>query len=256
MAIASKLLHFRQERAMELERVAKVLDQVLGGNISVSTSKVYDAAKLLRDKNYIQPMKNGNTDEECWGYSIHDFSVNIPMPRHVHPQDVKDLNVTFSIDLIAKCEDWEGMNDPLLELSFRVALKGVGKSSVHYSGFHIDKHDMSKKTDEAHPIYHIQYVCNPKNVADYQYGHFLSLDSPRVPHFPLDFILGIGFLTSNFFPTAFELLMDDGQFNKVSRLYQERIWKPYAHTLAHHWKPFESQAIVWAPTTHICPTIL
>ena len=74
-------------------------------------------------------------------------------------------------------------------------------------------------------------------------------------HYPMDFILGIGFLTSNFFPTAFDVLLDDAIFTGLYREYQERLWKPYAHTMANHWD-YDRAKIVWKPTSTICPFIL
>jgi hypothetical protein len=256
MSVPDKIMHFRAERATELERMAKLLEETIGGNISSSTSKVYTAARQLRDKTYIHPFKDGKTSNDYWGYSIDDFVIGIPQPRHLSPSNVTNLNVSLTINLIAKCLEWEDLNDPLNELCFRVTLKGVGADSTYYSGFHIDKHDMSKKSDEPHPVYHLQYVVNPNNRADFNQGHFLGLDTPRIPHYPLDFILGIGFITSNFFPDAYNILMDNGLFVNLSKRYQERIWKPYFHTLASHWKPFQSSDITWQPTTHLCPTIL
>ncbi len=255
MAVSSSIMHFREERAVELERIAKLLEEIIGGGIYPSTSKIYTAARLLRDKNYIHTFKNLDTTN-TWGYSIEDFILRIPKPRHVSPGDVSEIDVILNINLIASCLEWENLNDPLNGLSFKVTIKGTGGKATYYSGFHIDKHDMAKPSDEPHPIYHIQYVSNPDNIQSFDSGHFLNLDSPRIPHFPLDFILGIGFITSNFFPLAFDSLMDNGLFVNLSRKYQERIWKPYAHTIANHWKPFQETSIVWTPTSHLFPTIL
>lgn len=255
MAVSSSIMHFREERAVELERIAKLLEQIIGGDIYSSTSKIYTAARLLKDKSYTHSFKNVNA-ANTWGYSIEDFTLRIPKPRHAEPMDVKEIDIILSVNLIASCLEWENLNDPLCGLSFRVTIKGTGEKATYYSGFHIDKHDMNQPSDELHPIYHIQYVPNPDRVKNFDSGHFLYLDSPRIPHFPLDFILGIGFITSNFFPIAFNSLMDDGLFANLSRQYQERIWKPYAHTLANHWKPFQETNIIWTPCSHLYPTIL
>lgn len=84
----------------------------------------------------------------------------------------------------------------------------------------------------------------------------MFIDTPRLLHFPLDFILGIGFLTSNFFPAAFGYLCEEREFVKLNNQYQEIIWKPYYHTMANHWKPFEQGAITWSPTSDLCPILL
>ncbi len=72
-------------------------------------------------------------------------------------------------------------------------------------------------------------------------------------HKPIDFVLGIGFLTSNFYPIAFENLKEDREFVKLQQKYQHAIWKPYFHTLANNWKPFIEGEIIWNPINDICP---
>ena len=84
----------------------------------------------------------------------------------------------------------------------------------------------------------------------------MYIDTPRLLHFPLDFILGVGFLTSNFFPAAFSLLSEERAFVKLNNQYQEKILKPYFHTIANHWKPFQQSNITWRPTSHLCPTLV
>jgi hypothetical protein len=256
MSVPDKIMHFREERATELERMAKLLEESIGGNISVSTSKVYTAARNLRNKTHIHPYKNGKTENYCWGYSIEDFVMDVPIPKHLNPPGIENLSVNLGINILANCNEWDNLTDPFHELSFRVTLKGIGKQMVCYSGFHIDRHDMSMESEEFHPIYHIQYLTNPNNSSGFNYGDSLSLDTPRIIHYPMDFILGIGFITSNFFPTAYDLLLDNGLFVNLTRKYQERIWKPYMHTIAHHWKPFEQTNIVWNPISDLFPTIL
>lgn len=131
---------------------------------------------------------------------------------------------------------------PLLDLRFHVVVRGVSAKGEHFFCFHIDRHDPSVKTDEPHPTYHLQYFNNPNGEAEFDYGSTFHLDTPRILHHPLDFILGVGFITSNFFPLAFESLMDDGYFPGLYTRYQQSFLKPFFHSISRHWESDGTQS--------------
>jgi len=253
MAINKKIMHFRNERARELERMAKLLEKCIGSD--VNTTSIYKAISDLRNENSIPVLKNGSYDQNIWGYDIEDFEMTIDTLKHVKPDCIKNGKVNVSIKLRAKIENWLDMNDPFVELCFNVFLKGIGDKVYHF-GFHIDRHNSIVATIEPHPIYHIQYDINPTGSSEPDLGSIMYIDTPRLLHYPLDFILGINFLTSNFFPTAFNILCEENDFFKLNLEYQERIWKPYFHSIANHWKPFEQASITWQPTTYLLPTLV
>lgn len=252
MSIPKNIMLFREKRGSELRMIAKVLTKTIGGGLN--TSPILQAAKQLEDVNFIPTLKNGTRDQNYWGYDIEDFVIPVQTIRHIRPQGIKEVSITLTMKVIAHYNEWSTLSDPLAELNFNVVIRGVGKESS-YSGFHIDRHDMSSSSTEPHPIYHLQYLVNPLDSDDFNYGSVLHLDTPRIMHYPMDFILGVGFLTSNFYPTAFEVLLDDGIFTGLYREYQERIWKPFAHTMASHWD-FDKANIVWKPTSTLCPYLI
>lgn len=253
MAISKSIMHFREERARELERMAKLLEKIFG--VDVNTTSVYTALKQLKDENSVLSLKSGGTNPNVWGYDIVDFEIPLDTLKHVQPPSVTKGKVRLNLIVRADVNSWGNMIDPFLELNFKVDIKGIGNRVYHF-GFHIDRHDLTLPQAEPHPVYHIQYKSNPSNSKSFDYGETMFIDTPRLLHFPLDFILGIGFLTSNFFPTAFDCLCDEREFVKLSNQYQEKIWKPYYHTIANHWKPFEQGAITWSPTSDLCPILL
>jgi len=251
MKVRNNIMHFRKERARELEILGKALEKNIQSGVS---SPIQRAVSQLQDPNFVLLFKDGSTDPDIWGYEIDDFELDIPKSRHIAPNEVDNLKLSLSLKVIANCADWENLNDPLRELSFRVRIKGLG-DKAYYSGFHIDRHPIQNNEGEIHPIYHLQYIVNPNEENDFAYGNVLSIDTPRVMHYPLEFVLGIGYLTSNFFPTAYQVLLDDGCFVNLYRCYQKRFWKPYSHALANYWKPYSEVDITWDPRA-VCPFLV
>lgn len=252
MAVNSKNMAFRRERASELRQMAYLIDKYIG---NANTRSIYNAIALLQDNQNIPILKDGTTNENIWGYDIEDFELPVETIKHIKPDDINNAKVILNLKLRADIRNWDTFEDPLVELSFDVTLKGIG-NSIYYFGFHIDKHSNTNFSEEPHPIYHLQYNLNPRKLEKPNLGELFFIDTPRIMHKPLDFILGIGFLTSNFFPTAFNILNEEASFVKLSKKYQKSVWRPYFHTLANHWKPFTEANISWNPTSLICPIFL
>ncbi|NLU96288.1 hypothetical protein [Chitinophaga sp. Ak27] len=246
-----KIEQFRQARADDLRNAARVLEKELG----VNTSPIYIAAEAL--KNETPKLKDGTTNGNFWGYEISDLIIPVDTVKHVRPKGVDGGKVELSLNmkLIADYTVWDNLNDPMLELNFNVSVRGLSSSGSHYFCLHIDRHDLSLHADEPHPVYHLQYTTNPKRDEGFDYGHTLFLDTPRIIHHPVDFILGIGFLTTNFFPLAFDQIMDDGYFLSLYKRYQEKIMQPYFQTLASHWN-YSAQNVIWKTSTSLCPSLL
>ncbi|MGN6602470.1 MAG: hypothetical protein ACTHK8_08450 [Ginsengibacter sp.] len=252
MIVSKEIIGFRQQRATELLLIEKVIKRVLGNGIK--TDPILRAVNQLKDEQFVPSLKDGTQKPEFWGYEIEDFTIPVATDKHVRPIGITNLEMILNMKVIANSAEWTTLSDPLLEMHFNVIIRGIG-TETHYLCFHIDRHDPGDNTTEPHPIYHLQYVVNPYKVNNFNYGSVLQIDTPRIMHYPMDFILGVGFLTSNFFPIAFECLLDDGTFANLYKEYQERLWKPFVHSLADHW-PFIKQNIVWKPTTLLCPYMI
>jgi len=264
MAVNDRNMSFRRSRAKDLERLSQILVTEVGGDIT--TSVIETAITNLRNKEYIPSLKDGSRNENIWGYDIEGFELPLETLKHIKPTDVKSGRVFLDVKLRAKIDNWNTFNDPFEELGFNVTIKGTGRQT-YYFGFHIDKHVIVKdeKSDEAdngdgikepHPIYHLQYNLNPTKSRKHNFGDLFYIDTPRILHKPLDFVLGISFLTSNFYPTAFEILKEENGFRKLHKDYSDAIWKPYFHTLANNWTPFDEREIVWNPINDICPIFI
>lgn len=215
MPVSSKNMAFRRNRASELRQISDLLDKHLCGE--TNTHCIHNAIASLNNKEIIPILKDGTANENIWGYDIEDFELPVETLKHVNPSDIKDAKVILNLKLRADISKWNTLEDPLVELSFNVILKGIGKIN-YYFGFHIDKHISKSSSDEPHPLYHLQYNLNPRKSKNPNLGELFFLDTPRIMHKPLDLILGIGFLTSNFYPTAYNILLEEPNFGKFLKI--------------------------------------
>ncbi len=256
MSLENDSKRFRKKRAGDLRIVADVLDSVFGskrGVPNIDTGPLRTAATNLEGGLY----NDVEMKWENWGYTIENFKMPVETIKHIRPKGIKKVELTLNMSLEADFNNWGTLNDPLISLNFNVVMKGL-TDKISYFCFHIDKHDMAKFSTEPHPIYHIQYSPKPKNIVDeeFEYGNVLHLDTPRLMHQPLDLILGIGFLISNFAPSKWDKLIDNRFFKKAFKDYQICISKPYHHSFANHWDTFDSDKILWNNTNHICPFVI
>lgn len=250
MIVSSKIMALRHQIASELRGFAQIIDKTTKVK---NTYVIYDAIKLLQDKThgFHNP---GKTDYRCWGYCIEDLTFFLPVPKkHVHPSSVHSLQVSIDADILCNFDDWETMNDPFVKLNFRARIKGLDSMQSYSFGFHIDKHNEEKHSNEIHPIYHIHYT--PLVNGNNDLGNVLSLDTPRLMHLPVDLVLGVDMVLSNFAPEIWNKLRDEMLYQSIFRNYQTIFWKPYVHAFASKWE-FNKTNITWGDISQICPTLV
>ena len=67
-------------------------------------------------------------------------------------------------------------------------------------------------------------------------GDVLLLPTPRISYPPMDIVLGIDFVLSNFVKVdLYRQIQNDSQYKAAVKNAQEKYWKPYMLSLAHHW---------------------
>ena len=159
------------------------------------------------------------------------------------------------------------MNDPFVWLEFNIIIEGSrfedGKHQQLLTSYHLDRHILNKEDRESeypHPLYHFQFggrKLSEQNSEIYT-GDLLVLDSPRIAHYPMEAILGIDFILSNFFPeTRTKIKNESPEYLNLIEEYQRMILKPYIQTHASYWK-YEKELLilndVWNPKM-ICPQL-
>lgn len=122
---------------------------------------------------------------------------------------------------------------------FNVVFKGYGanEDEYYYSSFHLD-YDPSNSSNFIHPWFHLTYGgINVKNV---DHGELMILPAPRIPVWPMDFILGLDFILSNFLDQERykKEFIADSNYRSALKKAQDSIWRPYILSISHHWCKF------------------
>jgi|SRR5690554_426322 len=178
--------------------------------------------------------------DDLWGYTISGikFKVDQSSLKHISPSGFTNVEVIIELDLESKVSDWDELNDPFCSLNFRSLIKGTNPKTgkIHYLSFHIDRHN-GEETSEIHPLYHLQYLQNNKvkPKQQFDYGESMQLDVPRMMHLPMDIILGVSTMLSNFSPSTYSKLVNNRQFVNLCKEYQQKIWRPYFNSIENYW---------------------
>ena len=222
---------FFHERAEELRQLEK------------SLSSLYTSGEA-----YLEPLmvaaKQLDTDAEGtetlarWGYQIKNLILPVGDVHNVVPAGIQ-TKICVNCECEFNVSDWNNSNcDPFTKYSFRVRVFGEYQGIKHSWGIHLDKEERMG-LDEWHPLYHLHCfesrVDAPTVLVDVnQKKGSLLLNVPRLMHYPLDIVLGIGFCLMNFNKKDVfnRLYTNDQQFPRLYRKSQDRILKPYLESLS------------------------
>jgi len=252
MPVSEKVKSFRYERASELDQFARVLKKL--GNCDPYPLNV--AADQLRNLEFVPKVdKNDEVNYNYWGYATPDLVFYFEdVPPHTYPENPTNLTLSLSVKHIADFTAFKLLQDPYIHLEVNVVVRGTYtkelKSIELITSYHLDRH-IEKSGDNSpeyvHPIYHFQFGGRKLDKKFKDFGSFLILDSPRIVHYPMDIVLSVDFVLSNFFPSQWKDLRKDGEYVNILREYQELFWKPYAHSKALNWRPYDEGLVNWQP---------
>lgn len=222
----------KSEIARDLRQLADIL---------LSTKFIKDVTPLYSAENRCRSSKGDSWSYELAPLVFHRLGnfQNI-IPRRLLYEDII-LELSLEIQGLCDAQEYE---DPLSHLSLNIYLKGefldidVNNHSIikmAECAWHLDK-DSGKEEDGAqefiHPCYHFQFGGHHMNASIYDFGATMILGSPRLAHPPLDAVLGIDFVLTNFMSASSLEFRNDGQYQNIIRRSQERLWKPYLGSLA------------------------
>lgn len=188
-----------------------------------------------------------------WGYSVENLIFRRLGNLRVFQEgfDIRHATLQFSVIVEGLCEIPE-RNDPLTLLELNIDLFGSyeGESNIEEAStaWHLDKHIYEDPSEFVHPVYHISFggkhlesKINNKN------NPVLLIDSPRIAHPPLDAVLGIDFVITNFLGTSItSFRKNNGTYINIVGEMQKCIWKPYIDTLHGFWQE-NSHTLPWSP---------
>ncbi|HIG75281.1 MAG TPA: hypothetical protein EYQ24_12100 [Bacteroidetes bacterium] len=159
--------------------------------------------------------------------------------RHARPAKPEAMELELTVALGGRCQIGDYTSDPFDHLCVECLIEGYseGASTLYRTAWHLDRHGYeTSPTDPVHPVYHIHFGGNALKDME-EYGHHFFLDTPRIAHPPLDVVLGIDFVLSNYFPNRRTRLMSDyATYADIVRSAQRRVWRPYSHAAARWWQ--------------------
>jgi len=266
MPAPNGIMKNRRKLATDLRKLSDVIyDYFPTAEIGSFESAITE----LRNKDIIPQIPEKASNNNLWGYNLGRLIFNFDtIPRHTLPENCKDLKLILDIKIIGNCNDLKSLKDPFEWLEFNIVIEGSDFSGDEIkpliTSYHLDRHIINEGDGEAefpHPIYHFQFggrkLATKENVIDT--GNILLFDSPRIAHYPMEAILGIDFMLSNFFPLIWKKIKSESsEYINLLEEYQVLFLKPYIHTHASQW-PYSVGDIstngIWNPNM-ICPQLI
>lgn len=196
------------------------------GNYAAEIRIVADILKKEKLCSDISPLTKNCIKGE---YRVEELKFNISeVPRNTRP-DIKLLEVLLDVSFKETQDDI-----PISNYCFRITAQGLdSNANLIKSSWHLD-YDSSNNQEYIHPHFHLTW--GGETIKSLNLGNVLLLPIPRISYPPMDIILGIDFVLSNFIKKGeYMKIQSDSQYQAAVKNAQEKYWKPYMMSLAHHW---------------------
>jgi hypothetical protein len=204
-------------------------------------------------------MHPSGTEEYTFAYDMDRMRIGM-LPRNVgaYPTAATSIDVVLKVSLGGYCLA-NAQHDPLYQLSTEVFAEANIGGQRHQCAWHLDRHlTGGAEPAEVHPIYHFQYGGDEiTGNALFNYGGALLLDPPRIAHPPLDVILGVDFVLSNYFGQLWKSMRIDSDYSKWIESAQKRLWRPYALAARNHfaWPGLAPNTLMSWATPDVWPQV-
>lgn len=161
------------------------------------------------------------------------FKLAVDNFKHSNPNDCQQADLFLSI--AAELNDKEINLSSISMMNINIEIISVDIRGRKYkSAWHLDYHDTDFNEEFSHPKFHFQFggknlresVLDPNKPI--QSGEIYLIESPRLAHPPMDTVLAVDFVVSNFIGrSALQNLRSDAQFRPLLRESSDTLWKPY-----------------------------
>lgn len=210
---------FRRRRATNLQKFATALRE---SSLSCNVNGFNSASAECR---------SNPPGPSSWGYSLSGVELTNPSPqKHIRPAGASLYKLVLNVQLQGEClSAKEEKGDPLTSLGVEILIVGLDPEGRKIrSSWHMDRHVSDSKIEvPVHPTYHFQFGGMQTKEVDP--GRMVISSAPRLAHPPLDAILAIDFLLSNFFHEEWiKLRKRQGHYYSAVKDTQRWLWKPYA----------------------------
>ena len=176
---------------------------------------------------------------QTYSYSFSTINLFIPkelLPSHAIPKKFNKIEVVLSIkdDIVINRNENNKVEDPFFKLEkFNILLYCEKK---HYtSSWHLDRHVQQENEatpSNLHPIYHFTFggyhMENLQLDESDEFGRTLILRTPRIMHPPMELILGLDFIFTQFIPKKDLDLLSDPSYIALIIELKTHFWLPFS----------------------------
>lgn len=172
------------------------------------------------------------SEKDLIDYRLSNFSIYLKGAiARAQPQNLHYCKIELENRLEVK-DNLNAEIDPLsrYSLDFKISLyKSERNQTKEYcSTWHLDKEHRDLNFSYVHPYYHMQFGGKKHEYLD---PDMAVLGSPRIPHPPMDLILGFHFIINNFVDRKVHDYVDkiliDPRYIRILANSKKRLWEPY-----------------------------
>lgn len=208
------------------------------GNLLSSKGVCIDVSPL---NSAAEQVSRGGKRDSGWSYEINDLTFKVSPPKNIYPSSAYDFRVALSLRLAGQFSS--NSADQFTRMEVNVEKYAVGKNGVQLkSAWHFDRHIINTAiddpyiTDEIHPLYHFQFGGARMASISENLGSTFLVDPPRIMHPPLDGILAIDFVLSNYEGVSWKQLREERRYINLVDAKLEELWKPYFSSILNSWQ--------------------
>lgn len=175
-----------------------------------------------------------NTRGGAWSYVVAGLILRVQVPQSTRPVSCTGpLTIELDLTFAGNCDNES--DDTITELVLEISIKSA--SGEHICAWHFDRHIEGGNCPlEAHPLYHFQHGGHAMEPHADCLGMSLLLPAPRLAFPPMDAVLAIDFVLSNFAGECWAAMRENSTYLRMLRESQKLLWRPYLRRLADWWE--------------------
>ena len=187
---------------------------------------------------------------DSWGYNISNLVFRLDNPSGISLRGAKEFRIELSVVAKGDCDPDESDRFRHLEIDLEKFIQNANDEELK-TAWHFDRHIGDDRGKEVHPLYHFQYGGKKLEEINGSLGATFLLDPPRLMHPPMDGILAVDFVLSNYAGEVWRDLRLDGEYINIVNGAFEDIWKPYFEAVTSNWSfPKRDKHNLFCPQLH------
>ena len=181
----------------------------------------------------------GIAGQDSWHYTFEDLYFAVKKPPGTSPANIYE-RLLVSLSVRATGASSRPSIDPFHDLSVNLWLRPDYKpQEAKREAWHFDRHRTTGNavpmpSDYAHPLYHLEHGGFELSNLGQKLGDYMLVTGPRVGLPPMDAILAVDFIASNYSAKHWAELRNDPQYERLIRSAHSRFWAPYYGEVSLH----------------------